>query len=66
MNACNNDIGDKIKTISQISSLINSSLDIREVLNNSLAAVEQFIEVETSSIFELDVSCGELYFSCAR
>jgi len=62
-----NDAGrDKIHTIAEISTLINSSLDIKEVLNNSLAAVEQFIAVETSSIFELDTASGELYFRCAR
>lgn len=62
----NDDIRNKIHSILEISTLINSSLDIREVLNNALAAVEQFIEVETSSIFELDTTCGELYFRCAR
>jgi len=56
----------KIRTISTISSLINSSLDIQEVLNNSLAAVEHFIEVENSSIFQLDADTGELFFCCAR
>lgn len=62
-----NDAGrNKIHTIAEISTLINSSLDIKEVLNNSLAAVEQFIAVETSSIFELDTASGELYFRCAR
>ncbi len=66
MTTWKDDIQKKIKTISQISALINSSLDIREVLNNSLAAVEQFIEAETSSIFELDTTSGELYFCCAR
>ena len=60
------DMQNKIRTISQISALINASLDIQEVLNNSLAAVEQFIEVETSSIFELDANAGELFFCCAR
>jgi len=62
----NDDLCGKIHTIAEISTLINSSLDIREVLNNSLAAVEHFIEVETSSIFELDTTCGELFFRCAR
>ena len=66
MASSNDDIFRKIHTIAEISALINSSLDIREVLNNSLAAVEQFIEVETSSFFELDTTCGELFFRCAR
>ena len=60
------DMRDKIHTISKISALINASLDIQEVLDNSLAAVEHFIEVETSSIFELDADAGELFFCCAR
>jgi signal transduction histidine kinase len=66
MTSLDDSLRNKIRTISRISTLINSSLDIREVLNNALAAVEQFIEVETSSIFELDAASGELYFSCAR
>lgn len=66
MTSNNDATRDKIHTLAEISTLINSSLDIREVLDNSLAAVEQFIEVETSSIFELDTTCQELYFRCAR
>lgn len=62
----NDDNPNKIHTLAEISTLINSSLDMEEVLNNSLAAVEQFIAVETSSIFELDKASGELYFRCAR
>jgi two-component system, NtrC family, sensor histidine kinase HydH len=66
MTSQNNTSLGKIHTLAEISTLINSSLDIKEVLDNSLAAVEQFIEVETSSIFGLDTTCGELYFCCAR
>jgi signal transduction histidine kinase len=66
MSVWNEDLRHKIKTISRISTLINSSLEIREVLDNSLAAVEHFMEVETSSIFELDKDAGELFFCCAR
>lgn len=66
MTSKKNEKTNKIHTLAEISTLINSSLDIGEVLNNSLAAVEQFIAVESSSIFELDASSGELYFRCAR
>lgn len=66
MTSKQNEKPDKIHTLAEISTLINSSLAIGAVLDNSLAAVEQFIAVQSSSIFELDTASGELYFRCAR
>jgi two-component system sensor histidine kinase HydH len=50
----------------QLSSLINSSLDNQEALNNALMSVEQSVQAEVSSIFEVDKVQGELFFRLAR
>jgi len=50
----------------QFSSLVNSSLDSQEVLNNTLMSVEQWVHAEVSSIFEVDKVKGELFFLLAR
>jgi signal transduction histidine kinase len=57
---------DDLRKLVQFSSLINSSLDSQEVLNNTLMGVEQSVRAEVSSIFEVDKSKGELYFRLAR
>lgn len=57
---------DKIKLLVKLSSLINSSLDLQDVLDNALLCVEQFLEAEVSSIFEVDKGKGELFFRLAR
>ncbi|NOQ47409.1 MAG: GAF domain-containing protein [Desulfobulbaceae bacterium] len=56
----------EIKTIVQISSIINSSLDIDDVLSNSMLLVEELMEAEACSIFELDKEKNELFFCLAR
>jgi GAF domain-containing protein len=56
----------EIKMIVTLSSLINSSLDIQNVLDNALFCVEQFIDAEVSSIFEVDHEKGELFFRLTR
>lgn len=56
----------EIKCIVQLSSLINSSLDIIEVLDNSMHAVENLMNAEASSIFEMDFEKNELFFRVAR
>jgi signal transduction histidine kinase len=55
-----------IKSLLQLSSLINSSLDINEVLDNSMRVVEDLIDAEASSIFEVDFEKSELFFRLAR
>ncbi len=50
----------------KLSTLINSSLNIDEVLENALDCVEEFLRAEVSSIFEVDRAAGELFFRLAR
>ncbi|MFZ2089867.1 MAG: GAF domain-containing protein, partial [Desulfobaccales bacterium] len=57
---------DEIELLVNLSTMINSSLNIQEVLENALNCVEQFLGVEVSSMFEVDKSAGELYFRLAR
>jgi len=56
----------EIKTIVQIASIINSSLDIEDVLRSSMLLVEELMEAEACSIFELDKEKNELFFCLAR
>jgi signal transduction histidine kinase len=56
------DLGNLVK----LSSLINSSLDTQEALNNALMSVEQGLNAEVSSIFEVDRGKGELFIRLAR
>jgi signal transduction histidine kinase len=56
----------EIECLVQLSSLINSSLDIIEVLDNSMHAVEELTNAEASSIFEIDFETNQLCFRLAR
>ncbi|MBC8421043.1 MAG: GAF domain-containing protein [Desulfobacterales bacterium] len=56
----------KIEMLVQLSSVINSSLDIVEVLNNAIRFVEELIDAEGSSIFEVDDTTNELFFRVLR
>jgi two-component system sensor histidine kinase HydH len=55
-----------LRNLVQFSSLVNSSLDSQEVLNYALMSVEQWLDAEVSSIFEVDKVKGELFFRLAR
>jgi C4-dicarboxylate-specific signal transduction histidine kinase len=55
-----------LRALVQLSSVINSTLDINEVLNNSMEFVEEIMNAEASSIFELDHERNELFFRVAR
>ena len=55
-----------LKNLVQLSSLINSSLETEEALNNALMSVEQSLNAEVSSIFEVDQVKGELFIRLAR
>jgi signal transduction histidine kinase len=46
--------------------MINSSLDINEVLDNSMRVIEELIDVERSSVFEIDFEKSELFFRLVR
>jgi two-component system, NtrC family, sensor histidine kinase HydH len=52
----------EIDALVELSSMINSSLDIFEVLNNAMRFVEKVIGAEGSSIFEIDNTTNELFF----
>jgi signal transduction histidine kinase len=55
-----------LRNLVQLSSLINSSLETQEALNNALMSVEQSLNAEVSSIFEVDQVQGELFIRLAR
>ena len=57
---------DDLKNLVQLSALVNASLDTQEALSNALMSVEQSLNAEVSSIFEVDRVKGELFFSLAR
>jgi len=57
---------DNLKNLVQLSSLINSSLETQEALDNALMSVEQSLNAEVSSIFEVDQVKGELFIRLAR
>ncbi len=56
---------DDLKALAEVSGLINSSLDIQEVLRNAMTCVQRFMDAEASSIFEIDPASGELFFRLA-
>ena len=56
----------KIDSLFQLSSMINSSLDINEVLDNSMRVIEELLDAEASSIFEIDFEKNELFFRLLR
>jgi signal transduction histidine kinase len=55
-----------LSNLVQLSSLINSSLETQEALNNALMSVEHSLNAEVSSIFEVDQVKGELFIRLAR
>jgi signal transduction histidine kinase len=57
---------EELRNLVRLSSLINSSLDTQEALSNALMSVEQSVNAEVSSIFEVDKVKGELFFRLAR
>jgi signal transduction histidine kinase len=57
---------DNLSNLVQLSALINSSLETQEALNNALMSVEQALNAEVSSLFEVDPVKGELFIRLAR
>lgn len=55
-----------IETLLHLSTLINSSLDIQTVMDNAMRCVEESLDAEASSIFEIDKTGKELFFRLAR
>lgn len=54
-----------LRALAEASGLINSSLDIETVLRNAMTSVQQFMDAEASSIFQIDPVTGELFFRVA-
>jgi len=54
-----------LKTLVELSALINSSLDIQTVLDNAMTCAQVSMNAEASAIFELDRPRGELFFRIA-
>ena len=50
----------------ELSNLLNSSLDLDQVLNLALDGVERLLEAETSSIYGVDYEQAELFFHLTR
>lgn len=55
-----------LRKLVQLSSLINSSLDPQEALNNALMSAEQRLNAEVSSIYGIDKVKAELFFLLIR
>ena len=49
-----------------MSTMVNSTLDLMEVLDNAMKYVEELMDAEASSIFEVDHERDELFFRLAR
>lgn len=56
----------ELDTILKFSALINSSLNIIEVLDNAMKWAEEFIDAEASSVYELEEDKNELFIRLAR
>jgi hypothetical protein len=56
----------ELDTISRFSSLINSSLNIQDVLNCAMQSAEEFMDAEASTVYELDEERGDLFVRLAR
>jgi HD-GYP domain-containing protein (c-di-GMP phosphodiesterase class II) len=52
--------------LTRLAGIINSSLDIETVLDQSMKCVENFLDAEASSIFEIDKDSGNLFFRFVR
>lgn len=67
MEEIDNDIHRReLSALLKSSALINSSLQISDVLNFAMKAAEEFMEAEASSVFELDAEKEEIFVSLAR
>jgi len=67
MKGLNNDIYRReLSALLKFSTLINSSLQISDVLDFAMKAAEEFMEAEASSAYELDREKGEIFVRMAR
>jgi signal transduction histidine kinase len=56
----------ELNTILRSGALINSSLNIEDVLDHTMAWAEEFMDAEASTVYELDQEKKELYVRLAR
>jgi signal transduction histidine kinase len=56
----------ELSALLKSSALINSSLQIFDVLDFAMKVAEEFMEAEASSAYELDTEKGEIFFMVAR
>lgn len=61
-----NQPNNELKTLVRLAAVVNSSLEITEVLDRSMRFVEELAQAEASSIFERDFESNELFFRLAR
>ena len=57
---------DEIMALARLSAMVNGTLDFAEVLDNAMKSVEELMDAEASSIFEVDYERDELFFRLAR
>ncbi|MCU0573415.1 MAG: GAF domain-containing protein [Syntrophobacteraceae bacterium] len=55
----------ELRALVELSGMVNSSLDIESVLGHAMTCVQELLDAEASSIFQLDAEKGELYFRLA-
>ena len=58
--------GKALDTILRFSALINSSLNIEDVLNYAMQCAEEFMDAEASTVYELHEAKNELFVRVAR
>jgi signal transduction histidine kinase len=56
----------ELDTLLRSSALINSSLNIEDVLDNAMKWAEEFMDAEASSVYELDPEKNQLFVRLAR
>ncbi len=56
----------ELETLLKFSALINSSLNIKQVLNYAMQWAEEFMHAEASTVYELDKEKSELFVRIAR
>ena len=56
----------KLQAILRLSQLLGTSLKIIDVLDNAMKGLEESLEAEDSSVYEVDYESGELFFRHAR
>lgn len=55
----------QLKTHIELASLINSSLDSKEIIQKAVKAAKEILDIEAASVLLIDKTTGELYFDVA-